>query len=108
MPPFWTHYRRSPRADPQGGPSARVAEAVARLAELRRQGSRTSEERSIHLSVRIRMGPGRGGLHGGPLRWRSTRRRPGSDGQAGGVPVRPDRPGHLSGGAAAALEFEKD
>ena len=34
------------------------------------------------------------------------RRRRGPDPDEGGVPVEPDRPGTLSGGAAAALDFE--
>ena len=36
---------------------------------------------------------------------RRPRRRPG-DPDEGGVPVEPDRPGTLSGGAAAAMDFE--
>lgn len=35
-----------------------------------------------------------------------TRRGKGKDLDLGGVPVEPDRPGTLSGGAAAALEFD--
>jgi hypothetical protein len=71
---------------------------------MRRRGIKTSEERGIHLSIRVRLGPGQGG----PLRWRSTRRKPEADPEAGGVPASPDRPMNLSGGAAAALEFESD
>ena len=104
MPPSWFHHRRSPRADPTGRRTARVTEALARLAEVRRGGMGTSEERSIRLAFRIRFGPGQGG----PLRFRSARRKPGADPESGGVPVSPDRPGSLSGGAAAALEFEND
>lgn len=37
---------------------------------------------------------------------RGTRRRRGGDPDEGGVPVEPDRPSTLSGGAAAALDFE--
>jgi hypothetical protein len=36
---------------------------------------------------------------------RRTRRRRGGDPDEGGVPVEPDRPDTLSGGAAAALDF---
>ena len=36
------------------------------------------------------------------------RRRPGKAPDAGGVPVEPDRPRDLSGGAAAALDFEEE
>ena len=41
---------------------------------------------------------------------RRRRRRPGrrKDFDDGGVPVEPNRPRNLSGGAAAALEFEDD
>ncbi|MDB5669028.1 MAG: hypothetical protein JWL74_1978 [Alphaproteobacteria bacterium] len=35
-------------------------------------------------------------------------RRPGKAPDAGGVPVEPDRPLDLSGGAAAPLDFEKE
>jgi hypothetical protein len=35
-----------------------------------------------------------------------TRRRKGNDPDRGGVPVEPNRPNTLSGGAAAPLEFE--
>jgi hypothetical protein len=38
---------------------------------------------------------------------RRTRRRRGPDPDEGGVPVEPDRPSTLSGGAAAALEFDE-
>jgi hypothetical protein len=38
---------------------------------------------------------------------RRTRGRRGSDPEDGGVPVEPDRPNTLSGGAAAALDFEE-
>ncbi|MEA2999375.1 MAG: hypothetical protein QOK17_1208 [Sphingomonadales bacterium] len=34
------------------------------------------------------------------------KRRPGKDGKHGGVPVEPDRPRNLTGGAAAELDFE--
>ena len=37
-----------------------------------------------------------------------TRRRRGPDPDEGGAPVEPDRPSNLSGGAAAALDFEAD
>lgn len=37
-----------------------------------------------------------------------TRRRRGRDKDQGGVPVEPNRPNTLSGGAAAPLEFEGD
>ena len=104
MPPKWFEHHRHPRPDPQGGATARMAEAIARLAEMRRRGIRTSEELGIRMSVRVRIGPGQSGS----LRWRSTRRRPEADPEAGGVPVSPDRPRNLSGGAAAALEFEND
>lgn len=36
------------------------------------------------------------------------RRRKGKDSEDGGVPVEPNRPNTLSGGAAAALEFDRD
>ena len=39
---------------------------------------------------------------------RKLRRRRRKDLDDGGVPVAPDKPGNLSGGAAAALEFEDD
>jgi hypothetical protein len=39
---------------------------------------------------------------------RRTRRRRGPDPDEGGVPVEPDRPSTLSGGAAVALDFEED
>jgi hypothetical protein len=46
-------------------------------------------------------------LLGSPfLRRRKGRR--GADPDEGGVPVEPDRPSTLSGGAAAALEFDAD
>lgn len=35
------------------------------------------------------------------------RRRPGKKPEDGGVPVEPNRPNTLSGGAAAALEFDE-
>lgn len=35
------------------------------------------------------------------------RRRPGKTPEDGGVPVEPNRPNTLSGGAAAALEFDE-
>jgi len=40
----------------------------------------------------------------------TTRRRPhrGKDKDSGGVPVEPDRPNTLSGGAAAPLEFDTE
>jgi len=34
------------------------------------------------------------------------KRRPGKDNDRGGVPVEPDRPNTLTGGAAAELDFE--
>jgi len=37
---------------------------------------------------------------------RRPRRRPGRERDGGGVPVEPDRPNSLSGGAAAELDFE--
>ncbi|MFL6862106.1 MAG: hypothetical protein ACJ8DZ_03810 [Allosphingosinicella sp.] len=37
-----------------------------------------------------------------------ARRRKGKDPDRGGVPVEPDRPNTLTGGAAAALEFDDD
>jgi hypothetical protein len=37
-----------------------------------------------------------------------TRRRKDKDPDQGGVPVEPNRPNTLSGGAAAALEFDGD
>lgn len=37
---------------------------------------------------------------------RLKRRRPRKDEEPGGVPVEPNRPNTLSGGAAAALEFD--
>ena len=104
MPPKWFEHRRTPRPDPVAHATARMAEAIARLAEMRRRGIKTSEELGIRMSLRIHTGPGRSG----PLRWRSTRRKPRPDPEAGGVPVSPDRPKNLSGGAAAALEFEND
>jgi hypothetical protein len=39
---------------------------------------------------------------------RRARRRLGPDPEDGGVPVEPDRPSTLSGGAAVALDFEED
>jgi hypothetical protein len=36
------------------------------------------------------------------------RRRPGKDRDAGGVPVKPNRPKNLEGGAAVALDFGTD
>jgi hypothetical protein len=39
---------------------------------------------------------------------RRKRSRRGDDPEDGGVPVEPDRPNTLSGGAAAALEFDED
>jgi hypothetical protein len=39
---------------------------------------------------------------------RRKRRRRGPDPEDGGVPAEPDRPNTLSGGAAAALDFEED
>jgi hypothetical protein len=39
---------------------------------------------------------------------RGRRRKRGKDLDDGGVPVEPNRPRNLSGGAAAALEFEDD
>ena len=45
------------------------------------------------------------------LRWieaRKRRRRGRRDLEDGGVPVEPNKPKNLSGGAAAALEFEAD
>ena len=39
---------------------------------------------------------------------RRKRRRKGEDPDEGGVPAVPDRPSTLSGGAAAALEFDGD
>ncbi|HEU0100648.1 MAG TPA: hypothetical protein VFQ67_17955 [Allosphingosinicella sp.] len=39
---------------------------------------------------------------------RRRRGRKGPDPEEGGVPAAPDRPSTLSGGAAAALEFDED
>jgi hypothetical protein len=43
-----------------------------------------------------------------PGRRRGPERRFPKHPDAGGVPVEPNRPNHLSGGAAAALEFDRD
>jgi hypothetical protein len=72
---------------------------------------------------------GRAQRHSGPLEVQSARlahqlrlrlswtaprpfgrpkRKPGDDPEIGGVPAVPDRPKNLSGGAAAAMEFEED
>lgn len=47
------------------------------------------------------------------MRWqdllrRLNRKRPPESGSVGGVPVEPDKPNSLSGGAAAELEFDDD
>lgn len=56
----------------------------------------------------FRRRPLRGRLASLPFAWfdafRRPKRRPDSD--RGGVPVEPDRPSILTGGAAAELEFE--
>jgi hypothetical protein len=52
----------------------------------------------LHLRGGWTVSNGRGG----------PRRKPGREPDAGGVPATPDRPKNLSGGAAAAMEFEDD
>ena len=53
-------------------------------------------------------GSNRGNFTLGPIRVaiKRWRRRPGKKPEDGGVPVEPNRPNTLSGGAAAALEFD--
>lgn len=53
--------------------------------------------------------PGRVSLPGRHmLAWlKSRRHRRGRDDEDGGVPVEPNRPNSLSGGAAAALDFDR-
>jgi hypothetical protein len=51
--------------------------------------------------------PGFDGLLRSPF-LRRKRSRKGPDPEEGGVPAEPDRPNTLSGGAAAALDFEED
>ncbi len=80
-----------------------MARTAARLALLRRQALERLETQRARLAERmmqrgVRLGPGPAG----------NRRKPGprQDREDGGVPVSPDRPKNLSGGAAAKLIFE--
>jgi hypothetical protein len=81
-----------------------MEEVIARLVETaKRHGAQLDEQRT-NLSHRLRL---RGGWNS-PRPLGRPRRKPGGEPESGGVPAVPDRPKNLSGGAAAALEFEAD
>jgi hypothetical protein len=79
-----------------------MEQAAARMFEMAQRHSERLEEQRLRLAQRLRL---RGGwIAPRPL----NRRKPGREPDAGGVPAVPDRPKNLSGGAAAALEYEED
>ena len=89
-----------------------IAEAADRRAEFRKRQSeliglaRDSRRGSAWVQRAIRDAFNRSvDWNWGPVR---KRRRRGPEAEDGGVPVTPDRPRNLSGGAAAALDFEND
>ena len=99
--PFEQGRRFRTQADRHG---RAMEQAAARLFEMEQRRSDLLDEQRMRLAQRLRL---RGGWTA-PRPFKQTRRRPSDEPESGGVPAIRDRPRNLSGGAAAALEFEED
>jgi hypothetical protein len=84
--------------------SRTMEQAAARMFEMAQRHSDLLDAQRLRLAERLRL---RGGWTA-PRPFNRPRRKPGDAGESGGVPAVPDRPKNLSGGAAAAMEFEED
>ena len=98
-------FEQGRRIPAQAGRQRSTLEQVAaRVFEMAQRHGALLDEQRTQLAYRLRL---RGG-------WTAPRpssrpgRKPGDEPHGGGVPAVPDRPKNLSGGAAAALEFEED
>jgi hypothetical protein len=81
-----------------------MEEVAARLFETAQRHGGQFDEQRTKLAHRLRLR----GAWITPRPFGRPRRKPGGEPESGGVPAVPDRPKNLSGGAAAALEFETD
>jgi hypothetical protein len=81
-----------------------MEEVVAKLFEMAKGRAAELDEQRAQRADRLRLRAA-----WTPRRpFKRPRRKPGDEPESGGVPAVPDRPKNLSGGAAAALEFETD
>lgn len=79
-----------------------LEQVAARFFEMTQRHSDPLDEHRVRLAGQLRL---RGGWTS-PRPLKRPRRKPGGEPESGGVPAVPDRPKNLSGGAAAAMEFE--
>jgi hypothetical protein len=84
--------------------SRTIERAAARLFEMAQRHGDLPDEQRVRLAEWLRL---RGGWTG-PRPFNRPRRKGGDTPESGGVPAVPDRPKNLSGGAAAAMEYEED
>lgn len=101
--PFEKGRRVQARAERQAQAVERVA---LRVAEVARRQRETAGRVKVRLLERLAGRLGRDGTWQAPTFPKPPGRRPGREPEDGGVPVAPDRPNSLSGGAAAAVERE--
>jgi hypothetical protein len=84
--------------------SRTMEQVAAKLFEIAQRNGVQLDEQRGHLAHRLRLR----GAWTTPRPFNRPRRKPGDQPESGGVPAVPDRPKNLSGGAAAAMEFEED